>query len=225
MQPGKGYILFSSSDGMLEYTSAVVSKNQIEIDDDSDLPSTEQNMTIIAELDLENPEQFDVFAYDENGVCGKAKPIKLADGRIRFFITLNSTAPETIRFEAKSIYGALFANEIVGFKSNQMEGSLDDPMILTFGENVISALADVYPNPFRKDISLNVYLNEDQEVQCMLYNGLGTEVSIVKIELPKGSHHLDLMKELGLEKDLSNGVYMLKLKYNGKEELIKIVKQ
>lgn len=225
MQPGKGYILFSSSDGMLEYTSAVVSKNQIEIDDDSDLPSTEQNMTIIAELDLENPEQFDVFAYDENGVCGKAKPIKLADGRIRFFITLNSTVPETIRFEAKSIYGALFANEIVGFKSNQMEGSLDDPMILTFGENAISALADVYPNPFRKDISLNVYLNEDQEVQCMLYNGLGTEVSIVKIELPKGSHHLDLMKELGLEKDLSNGVYMLKLKYNGKEELIKIVKQ
>ena len=105
-----------------------------------------------------------------------------------------------------------------------MEGSLDDPMLLTFGKEDISVFADVYPNPFRKDISLNFYLNNDQEVQLKLYNGLGTEISIAQIELPKGSHQLDLMHELKLDKSLSDGVYMLKIEYNGKEELIKIVK-
>ena len=225
MQPGKGYILYSSSDGVLEYTSGVTAKANIEVDDDSELPATEQNMTIIAELELDNPELYDVIAYDENGICGKAKPIKLTDGSVRFFITINSVAPETIRFEAKTLYGGLYANETIGFKSNQMEGSLDDPMLLTFGKEDISVFADVYPNPFSKNISLNFYLNNDQEVQLKLYNGLGTEISIAQIELPKGSHQLDLIQELKLNKSLSDGVYMLKIEYNGKEELIKIVKQ
>jgi len=217
MQPGKGYILYSSSEGVLEYTSGVTAKTNIEIDDDSDLPSTEQNMTIIAELELINPELYDVFAYDEYGICGKAKPIKLTDGSVRFFITINSAAPETIHFEAKTLYGRLYANETIGFKSNQMQGSLDDPMLLTFGKEDVSVFADVYPNPFRKDISLNFYLNDDQEVQLKLYNGLGTEISIAQIELPKGSHQLDLIHELKLDKNLSDGVYMLKIEYNGKK--------
>jgi len=106
-----------------------------------------------------------------------------------------------------------------------MIGSLDDPMQLTFGSGEVSVMADVYPNPFKDNISLDFYLNSNQKVQIKLYNGIGTEIALAQIELSKGKYELDLLETLNLDKSISDGVYMLKIEYNGKEELIKIVKQ
>ena len=83
----------------------------------------------------------------------------------------------------------------------------------------------MYPNPFRENVSLNLYLNTDQKVELKLYNSLGTVISSVSVELNKGSHELNILEALKLEKNISDGVYMLKIRYNGDEELIKMVKQ
>ncbi|MDD2635796.1 MAG: T9SS type A sorting domain-containing protein [Bacteroidales bacterium] len=224
MQPGEGYVLYSSNNGTLEYSSGIAAKNSIEFEDDSHLPNTEQNMTIISEVDLETPELYEIIAYDENGLCGNAKPMTLQDGRVVFFITINSKAPEIVSFQAKSIYGNQKANEIIGFQANSMIGSINAPLLLTFENDNTDFDANVYPNPFSSKISLNFHLNNSQKVQLKLYNGLGTEVSAVSVHLPKGKQEIDLLEVLKLGKDISKGVYMLKLEYNQKEKLIKIVK-
>jgi hypothetical protein len=226
MIPGEGYLLHSSNVGTLEYASGISAKESIIVNTDSDLPNTEQNMSIIAKAEIENPEMFTVYAYDEFGLCGRANAFIFNDGEVRYFVTINSSSPQTVRFELESIHGRFLAIENVGFTENKVLGSLNDPFILSINKDLtlLGQNANVFPNPFQNNPVLSFSLMDDQKVKITLYNSLGSEHSTMELQLKKGAQEIDLEKTLYLNQNFSDGVYMLKLEYNGKEELIKIVK-
>ncbi len=226
LQPGKGYVLYSSTNGTLSYMGGISSKSFAHVNTDNDLPNTEDNMTIIAEAVLDNPLAYTINAVDKNGICGKAKPIELPDGTVRYFITINSNSPETIKFEAVHKNGSLQANEKISFVPNKKSGSLNKPVKLTFNggfENLSSVY--VYPNPFKDRVSISFTLNSKQNVQIRLFNAVGVQISsTLSLDLNKGYQEIDILKHLKLN-NLNSGIYVLKLKINDKEEIVKLVKE
>ena len=226
LQPGEGYVLYSSTNGTLTYSGGISAKSFTQVENDNDLPNTENNMTIIAEAILDNPETYTINAVDKNGICGKAEPITLANGSVEYFITINSKSPETIKFNAIHKDGSLQANEEVGFVANNKVGSLDKPMKLTFNGD-FESLSNiyVYPNPFKDKVNISFTLNSKQNVQIRLFNAVGVEMSsTLSLNMNKGYQEVDILKQLKLN-NLNSGVYILKVRINGNEEIVKIVKE
>ncbi len=229
MQAGEGYVMYSSNTGTLNYmTGNSQARTAFVGKDNSDLPNSEQNMTIIANANLDKPSAYEIKAYDENGLCGKSEAQTMADGSVRYFITVNSQSPETIRFEAVHKLGSLEANENVSFEANNRLGTLNKPFELTFdskGFDAINAIS-VYPNPFNQQVQLSMVLDDKQTVEMSLFNAIGVQISLsIKLKMDKGYHEIDLLKQMNLRSELSNGVYFVKARINGTEEIIKIVKQ
>jgi len=229
MQPGEGYVMYSSNSGTLNYMNGSSQARTAFVgNDNSDLPNSEQNMTIIANAVLDNPSAYEIKAYDENGLCGKSEAQIMADGTVKYFITINSQSPETIRFEAVHNLGSLEANENVSFEANNRLGTLNEPFELTFdskGFDAVNAVS-VYPNPFNQQVLLSMVLDDKQTVEISLFNAIGVQLSsTIKMEMNKGYQEIDLLKQMNLDSELSKGVYFVKAKINGTEEIIKIVKQ
>ena len=227
MQPGNAYILYSQTDGVLNYSTNIATRNYFDFENqDLDLPNTEHNMCMIVETDLEIIEDCKIYAYDENGLCGKANPVIMADGNLRYFITINSNSHNTIRFEAESLNEKYNAKENIGFSKNKVVGSLDEPFMLNFKESQVLTdnKIDVYPNPFNDKIWIDLYLVEDGDIYFKLVNSVGQEVSTSKISKKKGMHSIDLLNALKHEESLTSGVYMLKVSVNNSDKFIKIVK-
>jgi hypothetical protein len=204
----------------------VSAKSFAQVNNNSDLPNTEDNMTIIAEAIIDNPTLYTINAIDKNGICGKAEPITLSDGTVKYFITINSKSPETIRFEAIHKDGSLKANEEIGFTANNKIGTVNQPMKLTFngGFESLSNIG-VYPNPFKDRVNISFTLNSKQNVQVRLFNAVGIKMaSTLSLDMDKGYQEIDILKLLKIGK-LNSGVYILKVRINDNEEIVKIVKE
>ena len=122
--------------------------------------------------------------------------------------------------------GSLEANEKIDFYANARTGSLVEPFNLTFDkfgfEN--SSSLQVFPNPFTEHLSMNLLLNEKQKVEIRLFNSIGVLVSISTLEMEKGSQEINIFKQLNLNSTLGKGIYVIKVKMNGTENIIKVVK-
>ena len=227
MDPGKGYILYSQNPGTLQYPGGIPSKSVfIRNESLAELPNTEQNMCIVANAVIDNPELYEIVAYNENGrICGKGYPKILPDNNVLYFITINSVSPQIIKFRAKSPFGEYDANEIVGFSADNLLGDIKNPYKLTFRSQLYPDIS-VYPNPFTNKITVNLSLeNTHNNVALRLFNILGEEIGIKQTKLPKGEYALDLLKELNLKKDLISGIYMLSVNIDDIKKVVKIVKR
>ncbi len=227
MRPGRGYMMYSANDGILNYSSAVGNRNLSPETDNFNIVGSETNMTIIAEVLIDNPNKFTVKAYDKNGLCGKSEAFVMENSQTLFFITINSSAPNTVYFVIESSEIKAEANETLNYTSNKMLGSIESPFQLSIKTTMVnnSQFLDVYPNPFTEDIYLNFNLKNDQLVNMRLVNSLGSEVSSKSLYLTKGIHQLSIMEQMSLDKSIAKGVYMLRITINGQEENIKIIKQ
>ena len=231
MEPGKGYIVYSSSNGTLNYSTGIGKKSTFSSfkynSDLSNLPKTEYNMSIIAEINIDNPQAYTINAYDRNGLCGKAKAISLEDGNTYYFITINSIAPETIHFKAEHKLGVIEANEIIDFKANNTLGSLESPMSLTFNHLGFESNTDlkVLPNPFREELAIVVNSSKEQQGVVKVYNSIGILVAqINNLMLVEGYQKINIYNKLSF-RNIPKGVYLLKVNINGKEYSEKIIKQ
>ena len=85
---------------------------------------------------------------------------------------------------------------------------------------------EVYPNPFTQRLNLNMVLKEKQIVEIRMFNAIGIQVSSVfRLEMEKGYQQIDIFKQLKLTSILDKGIYVIKVRINGTEEVVKIVKQ
>jgi hypothetical protein len=227
LTPGQGYVLYATNGGTLQYSQSMNFKQAFETNPmQMNLPNTETNMCMIVDAELDHPEMYQIQAYDKNGLCGYANPIKMPDESVRFFLTVNSLAPETISFAAHGMFEQFTANENLNFNSDATIGSLENPFVLSFNETIIpDTQIDVFPNPFEKELMLSLYLHQDEAVEIELYNALGQLVSKSEIELSEGQHKIDLFKSNFVSQKLAEGVYTLKISVNGTENQFKIVKQ
>ena len=231
MEPGKGYIIYSNSNGTLNYLSGLGKKSTFvsfnHNSDLSDLPKTEFNMSVIANINIDNPQAYTINAYDINGLCGKAEARSLQNGNTYYFITINSVAPETIHFKAEHKLGVIDANEIVEFKANGTLGSIEEPMELTFNHLGFDNNSDIkiLPNPFSDKLVIAVNSSKEEQVVVKVYNSTGMLISqINNLMLEEGYQNVNIYDKLGF-RNMANGIYFLKLNINGKEYSEKIIKQ
>jgi hypothetical protein len=227
LSPGQGYILYSSNAGVLQYSQTMNYKH-IAVDDSPPvtLPNTKTNMCMIIEADIDNPETYQLHAYDDNGLCGYAKPFILTNGDVRFFMTINSKAPESIRFSLHGMLKQHIAKEIVPFNDDAILGTTKNPFVISFDKtaNDEQEIA-FYPNPFNSEMKVSLTLNENQTVYFELYNATGQVIATQSIKLVNGQHQLDLFKINLLCTRLAEGIYTLKIQANETVNQYKIVKQ
>lgn len=85
-----------------------------------------------------------------------------------------------------------------------------------------SGLVKVYPNPFDQTFIVSVDLNNDSEVNLTVVDALGKEIYSSETKESSGTYTKALnASSLGL----SNGIYWVKIRYDGKELCKKLVKQ
>ncbi len=114
------------------------------------------------------------------------------------------------------------------FESDNIQGSLSSPVEL----NLAGELAEkqdvgltMYPNPFNNEVNINFSLDKNSDVVLEVYNLLGEKMSIpVHQNMITGSHTISLgVKDISTQK-LSPGIYLFKLKIDGKDYQYKMVK-
>jgi subtilisin-like proprotein convertase family protein len=74
-------------------------------------------------------------------------------------------------------------------------------------ENTANNFAPAYPNPFNREINLNIYLPEAQTVKIELVNALGQTVQLQSLEHSGGNQTLQFIAD----QSLPTGIYLLRI--------------
>jgi hypothetical protein len=85
-----------------------------------------------------------------------------------------------------------------------------------------SNLVSIYPNPFNQTFVVSLDLQNDSEINMVLIDALGREVISYQTKESKGIY-IKTIDATSL--NLSNGIYWVKIKYNGQELCKKLIKQ
>jgi hypothetical protein len=226
LEPGKGYMINVSKAGKLTIPSSSTKSAFIVDDGLPKFQTTAGNITMIAELNVPNAQSYNLYAYNEDGLCGVAVPIKVSEKSL-YFITINGEPGGKIMFRIDDKLNELTINEQFTFKENEQLGTISNPVklsvltskVININENVGCI---VYPNPFRNVLNVKLNINNTEEVNIILYDIAGNAIfDTGKLTYPAGSHTINLDKSLG---GLSTGVYILKVISNSEAKSFKIVK-
>lgn len=187
------------------------------------------NMNLVVEVIGENNahagSRLAVMVGDE---CrGVAAPVyNPLTKRTTYFLTAYADRPdETLTFaylkgENSQLFGAA---ETVVFKADIVQGSVQKPLPITLmGEGQGRAFdAVVYPNPFGKAFTLDVFAPEATKAQVWLYDLSGALLQNREIQLEAGKQTLDFQTD-----HLPSGVYLMKVQpANGTPIVRKMTKQ
>jgi hypothetical protein len=190
-------------------------------------PTSATNMTMIAELQVPNAESYNLYAYNTGALCGVAVPIKVSDKSL-YFITINGEPGSKIMFRIDDKYTELTINEQFTFKDNEHYGTIADPVKLSVQATNIQNISvnvncDIYPNPFRDVLSINLSIENSDEVNITLCDIRGIVIfETGKLKYPVGQHVINLNKSV---EGLTAGIYIIKVKSQTDAKLFKIVKQ
>jgi flagellar hook assembly protein FlgD len=78
-----------------------------------------------------------------------------------------------------------------------------------------------FPNPFKDDTQFTFEITEDAKVSVIIYTLDGTMIRVIPSEnYPGGYHHVYWDGKDAFGKDLSNGVYIYRIKAKGNNETI-----
>lgn len=86
----------------------------------------------------------------------------------------------------------------------------------------ITKLFQNYPNPFNPTTNISFSIVEKSEIEISIFNMKGQKVkTLVKTTYQKGNHSILWDGDDDLGESVSSGVYLYKLKVNGKSEAMK----
>ncbi|WP_167614452.1 T9SS type A sorting domain-containing protein [Maribellus sediminis] len=81
---------------------------------------------------------------------------------------------------------------------------------------------NVYPNPFSAATNIEFYLDQNSDVQLMIYNMFGQQVKVlVDGELPKGKHKVRWSGNLQSGSQATTGIYLCRFIKNGEVSNVK----
>lgn len=181
MEPGKGYMMFSTNGGSLIYpdltgnaTKTTTRANGAMNENVLKELSNETNMSMVATVADNLPLQAGdkLLAYAGNEICGVASlnenPI---NGNPLYFITVGVDSNASVSF------GLERAGQIIGktsplfdYHSNAVRGTIEQPIILDFVNNIGIS---VYPNPFDSELNFDMNVVQGDNIRIMLYSLTG----------------------------------------------------
>lgn len=170
------------------------------------------NMNAVVQL----PEGYNkVLAYDEEGrLRGKATNRVVGDKKLSF-ITISGDNEIPLRLYMGNTSEEKPSSKWITYKSNEVLGTVQDPIVL----EEISANIQCYPNPFTNHIMLEIKALKNQLVDFEINDVLGRKVFSQSIEVFEG------LNQFRIPLSLESATYMAKVKVDGNEQIIKIIKK
>ena len=210
MMPGEGYMYYNTS-GYAKTLVYPEANAKTEIEDNitsdhnhwiADMTMYPANMNIIATVDNNSDNNFEVAAFCDGECRGSARPIYIEELNANIiFLTVCGDNNETISFRYYDIDSEKEYDIVntLTFGMNDITGSMRDPYIMSFipadVDEVSLSGINIYPNP--ADINDEINLGAECE-RIEIYNSLG-----VKVSEYENVNHID-----GIE---TAGIYVIKI--------------
>ncbi len=228
LEPGKGYMLYASSEGQVIYPEKTVFANTKVATsfDGLDVKLKESNMSIVAELVTANPERFEDYilvAQNANGqYLGAVENLDAlyyltvqgdyATGEITFFLKHSESADEIALAEKVEFS----SDALIGYPSSFKFHLADD------AELAVTEGALVYPNPLGTEKNLNIQLTakEVSGVRIEIYSIHGMKIA----EVYNGQASAGVNNFTYPTEEFANGMYSVVITRNGKKEVLKFTK-
>lgn len=193
LSPGEGYLYQAAKSGTLIYpevsllNSKILNSQPVAADD---LPWKWQqhlypdNMTVVATIKGVSSENISVAAFVGDECRGAIKPLRIAKDEYLYFITIQGEEqkqPQQVRFRIYNHSDGVFSDiqEKVVFSRNKNIGTLDQPLILTPGQEEVQKIEwtmMAVPNPFEQQVA--IYLPPLTEVPLIVIrDATGKEVN------------------------------------------------
>ncbi len=210
MMPGEGYMYYNTS-GYAKTLVYPEANAKTEIEDNitsdynhwiADMTMYPANMNIIATVDNNSDNNFEVAAFCDGECRGSARPIYIEELNANIiFLTVCGDDNETISFRYYDIDSEKEYDIVntLTFGMNDITGSMREPYIMSFipadVDEVSLSGINIYPNP--ADINDEINLGAECE-RIEIYNSLG-----VKVSEYENVNHID-----GIE---TAGIYVIKI--------------
>ena len=183
-------------------------------------------MTLIGALEASGENittsTMEIGAFVGDEVRGAATAIYIASiDAYQFFLTsYANTNGELLKFKLyDSETGEVQdLNETMYFSSDLHQGSVQDPVAFTLQgvsstqEEVFVQSFDIQPNPFNTETTIRFTLPSAQDINLMVYDVSGREVSSIRTNAPAGLNVLTWNGMSNAGQHLNPGVYFVQLR-------------
>lgn len=250
MRPGDGYMLFSQGEkeksivyptlSLLNGRLAAPDEEPLEAGDYHINPSDyAHNMSMVAQVE-EDLGDGTLLAFLGKECRGIAKPIRLENGQLRYFLTLfgkdgdmQATTPPMLTFRYLSAEGLseLSAEDVLVFRNNGLAGNLDNPVQLRLNTQTQSSPQawDAYPNPFSQSVEIAFHISTAQQGQMSdvsVYNVSGQRIRTLHLgTLDAGRQRLSWDGNGKNGKSVAAGMYFIRIQTGEKSKMLKVIKR
>ena len=238
MEPGQGYMLYSSADATLEFplkgSLAARAEGTLEVNDFSNYPEIVQgkeghNMSVIATsadwTKLTLSDQLLVVAFSGDEVRGVAEKSVIGNQDL-YFLSIAANTDEQITFKVfdqeTGIYHPLV--ETVSYRADDMKGTLSEPFELSVAAEVAEELMPftVSPNPFTESLVVNMSVANAGKIDIRLIDLNGKEMfHQQQTSNGNGMIEIQLTDEIS---GLKSGLYLLIVEADGTVQRAKVKK-
>lgn len=250
MRPGDGYMLFSQGEkeksivyptlSLLNGRLAAPDEETLEAGDYHINPSDyAHNMSMVAQVE-EGLGDGTLLAFLGKECRGIAKPMRLENGQVRYFLTLfgndgdmEETTPPMLTFRYLSAEGLseLSAEDVLVFRNNGLAGNLDNPVQLRLNTQTQSSPQawDAYPNPFSQSVEIAFHISAQQQGQMSevsVYNVSGQRIRTLHLgTLDAGRQRLSWDGNGKNGKSVAAGMYFIRIQTGEKSKMLKVIKR
>lgn len=156
-----------------------------------------------------------LYAYDMNGqLRGKAKAQAVNNDAL-CFITIAGDIDESVVFHIGNALETKPTSKIVSYNSDNVLGTVQTPLIIEETTETI----DIYPNPFSKDITLQVSAKIAGEIRIQIHDVSGRTLIETKKNVQQGNN------KLKVDLDVPSGVYFIEVRINDLIKFEKLIKK
>jgi hypothetical protein len=234
LKPLHGYLLKTASAGTLTYPNQGVingdpseerGKDNMEAFWSVDATQYEHNMTLIGIFQYSNTNattsnmELGAFVGDEIRGVAQAVYIDMLDAYMFFLTSYANINSEELHFKLfDAATGEIqLLEEKLAFSINQHHGSIADPVPFSLHatgtyEGNDNHSFDVQPNPFRNETVCRIVLPYAQDINLSICDLNGMEVSNVQVMAHEGLNSIAWNGLTHAGAQLSNGVYVVRLK-------------
>jgi hypothetical protein len=157
----------------------------------------------------------ELFVYDTNGVLKGAAKNQSVASKALSFVTIYGNLPETLVFHIGNDQDTKETSKAIRFKSNAVLGTVANPIVI----DVLSDVFQVFPDPFKNDLTVKVNVVKSQTVLVQLFSINGQLVYGKELDAKLG---LNLFK---ITPPVASGTYVLTVTIGKRILTNKIIKK
>lgn len=245
LQPGQGYLYFSNATDVktLQFPDETfLSSDRAPVnlgDNEETLWEFENpwlvqvhdfpmNMSVIAELDVEEPEQFVIAAFDRDGLVGTVEPRLVNEHWLFYLSVYGNTGSKEVSFKAfdraSGKQYTISTQEV--YTPNTLLGERVKPLLLEIAglDEETSAKSIAYPNPFSDEVVIQL----SKPVKNVSYEITDVDGKLIDRGSVSSDRKLRTITWRGKKADKSSvpgGMYLVRIVMEGRIDHVKVIKQ